>query len=178
MYGKGAVVEEVGRPLDQLQAVQEIEAGLPVGKVYCEHGTVGPAELPLCKLVERIVLEPEVGNFVHGRDFPQASCDFEGVGGFEAVPGVEVLQPEGLHISRVRRHIGPEVEYHFLHRLAEALAFAVGHYEAPYGGGAAGEVLGAGDYFYVHAQFACAEAGERDHGGVCYQRHPGFVCER
>ena len=80
MYGKGAVVEEVGCPLDQLQAVQEIEAGLPVGKVYCEHCPVGPAELPLCKLVERIVLEPEVGDFANGRQFPQASCDFEGVG--------------------------------------------------------------------------------------------------
>ncbi len=57
MDGQRSVVEEIGGTVDELQMINHTEAGLLRLQVDAHHGTRRGTELPLCQLVERIILQ-------------------------------------------------------------------------------------------------------------------------
>ena len=57
MDGQRAVVEEIGGTVDKLQMVDHAEASILRLQVDAHHSTRRGTELPLCELVERIILQ-------------------------------------------------------------------------------------------------------------------------
>ncbi len=112
MDGKRLVVEEVGGTTHKLQAVDEAEAGILVGKVDGHHGTRCLAKLLNGELVVWIVLQTYVGDVLDGLERTQALCQLERIGCLLTVAHVESLQSDGLHVGHVGSHVGAKVEQH------------------------------------------------------------------
>ena len=55
MDGKGLVVEQVRRPADELQVIDEVEASPLVCQVDGEHRTAGLTKLLACQSIEGVV---------------------------------------------------------------------------------------------------------------------------
>ena len=172
MDGEGFIVEEVRGAADELEPIDETEAGLAVGQLEGEHGTSGVAKLSASQVVEGVVGQTDVVHGADGGELAEALGQTEGAGGLDAITGVERLESDGLHVGHVRRHVGAEVEEHLgAHATAKVGRSAVVSHESADGGGATGEVFGGGDDLNVNAECAGVKAGEGDERGVGHERH-------
>ena len=172
MDGERFIVEEVRGAADELEAVDEAEAGVAVGELDGEHGAGGVAKLLVRQVVVGVVGQTDVVHCADGGEFAEAFGQTEGAGGLDAITGVERLESDGLHVGYVRRHVGAEVEEHLgAHAAAKVGRGAVVGHESADGGGATGEVFGGGDDLDVNAECARVEAGEGDERGVGHERH-------
>ena len=89
MDGERTVVEEIGGTMDELQIVEETEAGFLAFQINADHGSCRLAKLALRQFVVRIILQTYIVYILNLRQGAQFFGKFQGIAALNTIACIE-----------------------------------------------------------------------------------------
>ena len=174
MNGERTVVEEIGGTMDELQIVEETEAGFLAFQINADHGSRRLAKLALRQFVVRIILQTYIVYILNLRQGAQFFGKFQGIAALNTIACIECFESDGLHIGNLWSHIGAEVEEHFsIETLGEiaVIRSSVVDDQTAERSCTTTYIFRAGNHLNIYSQTLSRELCERNHGRIHHQRN-------